>query len=253
MNYIGYHTVTVEGVDGLSITDSSFDHDGNFMDLEVDSPCSAACVGTDGEPVNVAYWNVTVDHNVWTNTRGTPYWIESEGPPGCIPQKNWTFTNNQLDPTTETDIVIQGSYNDTACPGDGTGLNISNNTGLYPDQSPCGGSIITENCPLLSIGDWGNVIIEGNHFSTWDGAPTYYPNTPNVPGAGVCGVAGATVKNNTFDNAYAAVVTDHCMFASGTATTGLTECGNTYWLTQPGPDSTGTTPPPDPKTDGACG
>ena len=228
------------------------------MDLEVDSNCTSNCnpiPGTttnqylaNGQPSGAAEWNIAVTDNTFANGGGGN-WVETQGPDACIPQKNWTFSGNTLDANTGWQVDISGSLADPTCASDSQGLVVSNNVAQSFGGSLCSASIGQpgQGCPSLSVGAWSDVSISGNSMNEPAGLPTYYPNTPWVNAIGLCGVAGATVTNNTFNNAYAAVVTYNCFQAPAGATSGLTACNNTYWLTQP---ILGV--PADPKVDATC-
>jgi len=76
---------------------------------------------------------------------------------------------------------------------------------------------------------------------------------------GLCSVAGATVTNNTFANAYSVWNDTRCFDASSPyASTEVTVCANTYGLTEPQPFVEGIeltaepAPAPAPLTDSSC-
>ncbi len=237
LSNIAYHGVTIEGVNGFDFTGNSVTQVGSFMDLEVDASCSPNCFDSSGNPVGAAQWNVTVQNNTFTDGTGG-LWIESEQS-ACVPQKNLTIEDNTLDATVSPDITLMGSWS-SACPFD-SGLTISGNVGTNP-ASPGSG-------PEWTIQDYANVLINNNTFLAFDGLSTYYANTPLFIWAGLCSVNGASVQNNVFNNAIAPLETTGCWnWAAGAPpSTGVSECGNTYWLTEP---ILGVAA--DPKTDAAC-
>jgi hypothetical protein len=223
LSNIAGHGVTVEGVNGFDFTGNHTTQLGLFMDLELDFICSPNCFGSNGNPGGAAQWNVTVQNNTFSDGTGG-LWIASEQS-ACIPQKNLTIEDNTLDSTVSPDITLMGSWS-TACPFD-SGLTISNNVATNP-ASPGSG-------PEWTIEDYANVLITNTTFLAFDGLPTYYPNTPVFIWAGLCSVNGASVQNNIFNNAAAPLETTSCwnLAAGAPPSSGIAECGNAYWLTEP--------------------
>ena len=250
MRNVGYHAVVPEGVNGLTISNNTFDSDGNFMDLEVDNTCGP-CYGTNGVPLGIAQWNVTVEGNTFTNFKSNGsggQWIEEEQSP-CVPAKNWLIKNNHLDSTVDVGIDLFGSAS-TSCALD-DGLQIVGNVATAPTSAT--GSIASPpGEPIWSISDWSNVAVSGNNIVADDGSPAYYPNTPWIAAVGFCGVSTASVSGNVFNNFYMPVLAPACFDVPSASSTGMAECGNTYWLTEPIAPLGDIAPPPGPRSDGTC-
>jgi hypothetical protein len=241
---IGYHTITPEGVNGLTISSNRFTNDGNFMDLEVDNNGDGNGAGT---PTGNAQWNITVENNTFTD--GSALSISStQGE--CIPQKNLVIEGNVLDATTQGIAIVLGGSESSSC-GQDSGLTIENNVSDGDAHSPCGGSVATPPaCSMIEIADYKDVTISGNYFTANDGEPEYdyYDNTIYVPCITFQGVADATVQDNTCNNAWDIWDSVNWQFQETDFTnTAIGDCGNTYWLTTPVDGAAA-----DPRSDGKC-
>ncbi len=250
---IGYHGLSLQGDDGFTFAHNTVQLVGNFIDLENDADCSAGTTGSTGagqscwnadgtpawSPTNQvsAQWDITISDNNFIQGIGG-VWIASEQA-ACVPQGNLTVIGNQLDSTVAPSIVLLGSNVQRArypqhCPATDSGLTIENNYSAA--AATPGGSIASPPAPaLLQIMDYSNVTVTGNNFLMYAGSTTYYPNTPYIPAVALCGVSGATVADNTFNNAWAPSVASGCFDAPSSlpADSAITTCGNAYWLTQP--------------------
>ncbi len=239
---IGYHTITPEGVNGLTISSNVFTSDRNFMDMEVDNNGAGNGAGT---PVGAAQWNVTVENNTFTD--GSPLWVTSmQG--SCIPQENVVIEGNVLDATSSGIMIVLGGSQSSSC-GQDSGLTIEDNVSYGAAGSPCGGSIAAgPACSMIEIDDYSDVTISGNYFSADDGDTNYYPNTVFVPCITFNGVSNAVVENNTCNNAWDVWDATHAQFPSSDyPNTAISDCGNTYWLTTPVDGARA-----DPKRDAPC-
>ena len=241
---IGYHTITPEGVNGLTISSNRFTHDGNFMDMEVDNNGDG---NGDGTPTGNAQWNITVKNNTFTD--GSALSISSvQGT--CIPQKNIVIEGNVLDATTSGIAIVLGGSESSSC-GQDSGLTIENNVSFGGGHSPCGGSIATPPaCSMIEIADYKDVTISGNFFTANDGAPqyNYYDNTIYVPCITFTGVSTARVEHNTCNNAWDIWDATQAQFPSSDyPNAAISDCGNTYWLTTPVNGAAAR-----PKSDGKC-
>ena len=187
---IGYHTITPEGVNGLTISSNRFTNDGNFMDMEVDNNGDGNGGGT---PTGNAQWNITVKNNTFTD--GSALSISSiQGM--CIPQKNVVIEGNVLDATSSGIVIVLGGSGSSSC-GQDSWLTIENNVSFGDAHSPCGGSVATPPaCSMIEIADYKNVTISGNYFTANDGEPryNYYDNTIYVPCITFTGVSTALVR-----------------------------------------------------------
>jgi hypothetical protein len=241
---IGYHTITPEGVNGLTISSNRLTHDGNFMDMEVDNNGNG---NGDGTPTGNAQWNITVKNNTFTD--GSALSVSSvQGT--CIPQKNLVIEGNVLDATTSGIAIVLGGSGSSSC-GQDSGLTIENNVSFGGGHSPCGGSIAAPPaCSMIEIADYKDVTISGNYFTANDGEPqyNYYDNTIYVPCITFTGVSTARVENNTCNNAWDIWDATQAQFPSSDyPNTAIGDCGNTYWLTTPVNGAAA-----NPKRDGKC-
>ena len=195
---IGYHTITPEGVNGLTIASNTFVHDKNFMDLEVDNDGLGNGAGT---PTGDGQWNITIENNTFSD--GAALWVSSiQGQ--CIPQKNIVIEGNVLDATSGGLDVVLGGSESSSC-GQDTGLTIEDNVSHGAARSPCGGSIASPPvCSMIEVDDYRDVTISGNYLTANDGDPqhNYYDNTIFVPCMTFNGVSTALVQDNTCNNAW---------------------------------------------------
>jgi hypothetical protein len=225
---VGYHTITPEGVNGLTISSNLFTNDGNFMDMEVDNSGYGNNFGT---PTGNAQWNIAIKNNTFTD--GSALSISSiQGT--CIPQKNLLIEGNKLDATTQGIVIVLGGSGSSSC-GQDSGLTIENNVSLGGAHSPCGGSVASPPaCSMIEVADYKDVTISGNYFTANDGEPqyNYFDNTIYVPCITFMGVSTAQVQNNTCNNAWDIWDATQAQFTSSDyPNTAISDCGNTYWLT----------------------
>ena len=253
---IGYHVLTLEGINGLHFRGNTVSGFSNFADLEVDSNCvytgpTSGCFDATGNPIGVAQWNVSITKNSFTNETGAGIWIESEQA-NCIPQKNLFIESNSLDSSVNGTIVLTGSG--STCPTDQNVI-IAENVSTGASHSPCGGSIATPPaCALIEVSNYSSVKISHNTVSAWDGQPGYFANTVWVPCVALGAVSYATVENNMCNNTYPTNIQVGLQFWPPDPTnSNVVTCGNTYGLTEPIADIGSTSPPaPAPVKDGPC-
>ncbi len=247
MSDIGYHTITPEGVNGLTIHDNHFTHDGNFMDMEVDTDGP----GDGSVPTGVGQWNVTVSGNTFSQGAGLD--IDSlQG--ACIPQRHVTIVDNVVEADGGGMALLLGGSESPSCERD-RGLTIYDNDSLSPRRSPCGASIESPpGCSMIEVADYSNVTIAANVFTAFDGTPTYFPNTISVPCITLQGVDAASITYNVCANAWDVWDTTNWQFeAAGFASTSVAPaCGNTYGLTHPVAPAGEAPPPAAPQHDAAC-
>jgi hypothetical protein len=247
MSYIGYHVFTPEGVNGLYIRNNQFTHAGNFMDMEVD----ANGPGNGSVPTGAAQWNVTVDRNTFGAGAGlTVYSLQGS----CIPQTNVTISHNLVQADGRGLSILLGGSGSSSC-GRDTNLRVEDNESLAPTSSPCGGSIVSgPNCSMIEVADYADVTISGNRFTAFDGTPTYFANTIYVPCITLQGVDTATIENNVCADSWDVWDTWYWQFQATAfpSTSGVTACGNVYWLTNPVAPAGGALPSADPRRDSAC-
>ena len=255
LSNIGYHALTLEGVNGLRFSGNLVSGFASFADLEVDNSCGASlnsgCYDSGGNPTSTAQWNVTISGNSFIDATSNANWIESEQG-SCIPQKNLSIESNWLDGSVDGTIVLNGSGGSCATDGNVT---IADNLSMAPSHSPCGGSIAAPPaCALIEITHYSGVTIAGNTLAAFDGNPGYFANTPYTPCIALGDVRGASVTWNTCNNTLPWVSSVGLQFPPADATnTGLMACGNTYGLTEPVADlGMAAPPPPDPVSDGPC-
>jgi len=247
MSYIGYHVITPEGVNGLYVLNNQFADDGNFMDMEVDANGS----GNASTPTGAAQWNVTVDGNTFSAGAGLK--VDSlQG--SCTPQTNVTISHNTVQADGSGFWVLLGGSESSSC-GRDTNLKIEDNNSLAPTSSPCGGSIVSgPNCSMIEVADYANVTITGNRFTAFDGTSTYFANTIYVPCITLQGVDTATIERNVCADAWDIWDTWYWQFQATDypTTSGVTSCGNVYWLTNPVAPAGSPLPSADPRYDSAC-
>lgn len=170
LDNIGYHGVTLEGVDGFNFTGNTVEHVGNFMDLEVDNggncgQTRSTCVGPTGAPVGYGEVDVNIIGNTFEHGDAS---IESTQ--ACVPVKDWTISHN-------TYISAAANYVLNA-PCEGlvgfdTGLTISDNSSdAGSAASPWyGGGVKTPRSAAQIITGWTNVSVTGNVFTYDDAQP----------------------------------------------------------------------------------
>jgi hypothetical protein len=248
MSYIGYHVITPEGVNGLRVVGNTFTHDGNFMDMEVDTNG----LGIGSPATGAAELNVTVAWNIFSAGAGLS--VDSlQG--ACIAQGNVKFVYNLVQADGSGISMLLGGSGSPWCGGRDSNLTVAGNVSLAPARSPCGGSPASPpaGCSMIEIADYSNVTILANQFTAYDGLPTYFPNTVFVPCITLQGVYTATIENNVCANAWDVWDTWYWQFQeTGFALSGVTSCGNTYWLTNPIAPAGGSAPAPDPLYDASC-
>jgi hypothetical protein len=108
---------------------------------------------------------------------------------------------------------------------------------------------------MIEVADYSNVTIANNQFQANDGMPSYFPNTIWVPCITLQGVLTATIEKNACNNAWDIWDTTSAQFKASefAPTSGVTECGNVYWLTEPVSPTDGSAPTPAmPKYDAPC-
>jgi hypothetical protein len=248
MSYVGYHVFTPEGVNGLQVLDNNFTHDGNFMDMEVDTNG----LGAGSPATGGAQLNVTVAGNTFSAGAGLS--IDSlQG--ACIPQGNVTIVYNLVQADGSGISMLLGGSESPWCGGRDSNLAVEANVSLAPAGSPCGGSPASPpaGCSMIEIADYSNVTIVGNQFTAFDGLPTYFPNTVYVPCITLQGVEGATIESNACANSWDVWDPWYWQFQeTGFPTSGVIACGNSYWLTNPIAPASGQLPNPAPRYDASC-
>jgi hypothetical protein len=260
MSNIGYHTFTLEGVNGLTIENNTFTSVTD-MDMEVDigqyGPPFNTCTDTaDQGLTGVAQCNISIIGNHFVSSQ---FGIESSSNGACIPHGNFKIENNTFTNGSSLALQIEGSQS-AACPRD-NGLTITGNT-VVPDSAIGGGaggwyscSITTAPCgAALDIADYQNVTIENNQFLMQAGNPGYGANTIYTRSLAFQGDANVTIKDNGFNNGWNVWSGSGAQWAhTEYPNVNITECGNAYWLTKPMPDDyTGTTPAASPQYDAPC-
>jgi hypothetical protein len=182
LNAIGYHGVTLEGVNGFTFAHNTVGNGGNFMDLEVDgyNCLQSTCVNSAGNPVGAGEVNV----NILDNTFDGGGWIESTQ--SCVPVKNWTIEGNTLDSANpySTFNAPCGTSKLPGMTGFATGLTVANNTdvGGYASDP-------------IDVQGWSNVAITGNIFIYESGWPGVYTTVSD----GITTAGSTTVTSATAD------------------------------------------------------
>lgn len=256
MSNIGYHAASLEGVNGITLSGDTFSGVGDFMDMEVD----VGGPGNGSTPTGVAQWNVTVEHN--TFTQGSRLNIYSNE--GCVPQRNVEVIDNTVTASGYGIEIELGGSGSSACGGPDTGFSMVGNSENSPGDSPCGGSVGSPpaGCAMVEVQDYKGVAIENNSLLATDGQTNYYANTLVTPCIGLSADSDVRIENNACNNAYdfgtgRVWANGFTQFPENDFPTGpVTECGNVWGLTEPVTVQTIPTvipaPPPAPVHDGAC-
>jgi hypothetical protein len=265
MSNIGYHAITPEGVNGLTIENNTFSSVTN-MDMEVDisqyGPPFDTCADTAAQGLTgAAQCNISIIGNHFVGSR---FGIVSSSNGACIPHGNFKIENNTFTNGSSLALQIEGSQS-AACPRD-DGLTITGNV-VTPDANFDGAATGWYSCSIaspslgtgpcgaaLDIADYQNVDIENNQFLMAAGNPNWYADTIYTESLSLQGDENVTIKNNGFNNGWnvwadAGFQWPHNEYQN----VNISECGNSYWLTMPMLNDKGNvTPPASPKYDAAC-
>ncbi|MGH9066019.1 MAG: right-handed parallel beta-helix repeat-containing protein [Acidimicrobiales bacterium] len=215
----GYHGVTIESADGATFSGDTFSNVAlDSVDLEYDD---YPTVFVNGSPTVAAEDNITFDHDIWSHDRGV-WMVSLQGQQ--VQENDWTITDNTLSDTGFS-VAITGN---AAVPN--TGLTITGNT-ADGAGAVYGGSIAQPGSGVsVILTHVRGVTVAHNNVTFGDGNPTYYPNHPWIAAVEVLGSNQVTIRDNAFTGAWSPLQVDLHNFQpfTGTASSGVTECGNTY-------------------------
>ena len=245
---IGYHGLTVESVNGLTINQTAWTNLGtDAMDFEVDDYPSGAPNPGSNIATFFAQDNILIENSTWTNF-GADWLASLQGQvKGCDPtpsnpingcasvqEQHVTLTGNTVNADSPLVQISGASF--TAVPATyyNLGLTITNNKfgSGYAAKPVYGGSIGNPNKPVgfaMAIYNVAGLVMTGNTFDVYDGTCdppssfSYFCETPYVSAADLAGVIYSTVEHNDFSGAY-----DILWPVDATAGNAFTECGNTY-------------------------
>lgn len=233
----GYTGLSVESVNGLSITGTTFENvQENAIDFEYDLYSSLIPAGTT-QARGAAQDNITIDKDIFkkwgvdwfASLQGQTNCTYPYGQKNCVPttggvqQQNVKLTNNTLSHGHALIQVLGTDPADTTAPYLNDGLTITGNTSSTATGSTNGGAI---NGPknvhfMATLENVENVDIENNTFPAYDGMPSYFPNTTYLGFLHTKNVTPVVVKTNMLPGASS-------VLTNGTHTATVTECGNTY-------------------------
>lgn len=265
---IGYHVFVPEGVNGWNILNNTFSNESNFMDLEIDNnygpPYNNCNQGPAQGLTGNAMCNITIQGNTFLNASAG---ITSVSNGTCIPFGNMIIKNNTFDNSSTASqgnfsIDVMGSDSNLCPRSDNLQIDhnvVNTNWPTNYDwgstsigaKSPCGGT----SCAPIEVSAFTNVVITNNVFLTNAGSSLGFGATPVLQCISFQGVGTASLKSNTCANAATFGYTGAFWFMdrSGFPNTNISECGNTYGLTNPiFAERTGTTPAAAPLHDTPC-
>ena len=244
----GYHGLTVESVNGLTVNNSTFTNMGvDAIDMEYDVYSTA--FDAQGNPLQAAQDNVSITNDTWTNFQDD--WFASiQGQSPGVQQDNVLLSNNTLD--ANSPLIQDVGTNPAITPTQyqNRGLIVTLNKNLMPAIGTSGASIADPNpghVSAMQIQGVVNANISGNIFPVFDGLPDYFANTPYISVLQAYENPNLIVRSNSFVGAYS-------ILQAGSAANTVTECGNGYGvigLQGDGACPTTTTPtatPPTPTT-----
>ena len=218
----GYHGLTVESVNGLTVNNSTFTNMGvDAIDMEYDVYSTA--FDAQGNPLQAAEDNVSITNDTWTNFRDV--WFASiQGQSPGVQQDNVLLSNNTLD--AHSPLIEDIGTNPAITPTQyqNRGLIVTLNKNLQPAIGTTGASIADPNpghVAAMQIQGVVNANISGNTFPLYDGDTNYFANTPYISVLQAYENPNLIVRSNNFVGAYN-------ILQAGSAANTVTECGNGY-------------------------
>jgi hypothetical protein len=218
----GYHGLTVESVNGLTVNNSTFTNMGvDAIDMEYDVYSTA--FDAQGNPLQAAQDNVSITNDTWTNFQDD--WFASiQGQSPGVQQDNVVLSNNTLDANSPLIQDIGTNPAITPAQYQNRGLTVTLNKNLMPAIGTSGASIADPNpghVAAMQIQGVVNANISGNTFPLFDGLPDYFANTPYISVLQAYENPNLIVRSNSFVGAYN-------ILQAGSAANTVTECGNEY-------------------------
>jgi hypothetical protein len=224
----GYHGVTVESVNGLTLSGDTFQNVGaDAFDLEYDTYSTPFLWG-------IPYWaaedNITISKDVFIGWGGD--WFASiQGQVPGVQEQHVTITGNLLIGSAPLFEVNGTDFSKTQQQSYNLWLTVTHNT-LWGAATPVHGGSITTQYPgngAMYFQSVAALDLENNTFGMFDGtcdppaSYTYYCNTPYMAALDLQQAIFTTIKNNSFSGALGVLNP-----SSSGYTTYLSTCGNKY-------------------------
>jgi hypothetical protein len=218
----GYHGLTVESVNGLTIEHDTFTNMGvDAIDMEYDN--YSTTFDANGNPQEAAEDNVMIANDYWANFNDD--WISSlQGQSPGVQEDNVTLTHNRIDAKSPLVQIVGTNPYLTSAKYWNRGLTITDNRGLQVALPTTGASIVDPpgNVAAMQIQGVVGVTISNNKLPLFDGTTTYYRNTPYIAVLQAYEDQRFIFEGNTFSGAY-----DLLQAGSG-GNSVVVECGNHY-------------------------
>jgi mannan endo-1,4-beta-mannosidase len=219
--YAGYHGLTVESVNGLTVNNSTFTNMGvDAMDFEYDVYSTA--FDASGQPTQAAEDNVTISNTTWANF-SYDWFASIQGQSPGVQEDNIVLYHNTIDAHSPLVEVVGTNPATTPTEYQNSGLTIVGNKGLQTALPTLGGSIADPpgNVAAMTIQGVVNVNISNNSLPLYDGEPGYFENTPYISVLQTFENPNLIIGSNSFAGAY-----NLLQLGSGANT--VAECGNIY-------------------------
>ena len=225
----GYHGLTVESVDGLTVSHDTFNGIGvDAMDFEYDDYSTP--FNPDGTPYWAAQDNVTISNNTWENWNGSDWFASVQGQVPGVQEKDLTITDNYLrgnGPMFE--VVGTNPY----APG-ATGLDADwTITGNKFAAGDYGAPYRGGNSVAAQLYDIEGLTLENNVFPLCDGLyeepePAVDCGTPDEYVFDLDVIVDGLIRYNDFEGAVGVVIPQ----PYDTYLINTSECGNLYDVDQ---------------------
>ena len=224
----GYHGLTVESVDGLTVSDDTFNDIGeDAMDFEYDDYSTP--FNPDGTPFWAAEDNVTIADNLWENWGGD--WFASiQGQLPGVQEENLTLEDNQLRGDSSIFEVVGTNPYSAGATGLDSDWTITGNkfdVGYYGKPYRGGDSVAGQ------LYDIDGLTLESNQFPLCEGQyevpqPASDCGAPDEYVFDLDVIVNGTIRYNGFEGAIGVVIPQ----PYDTYLIGTSECGNLYGVDQ---------------------
>lgn len=211
-NLAGYHDLTVESVDGLTVNNCAFVGGNTAIDFEYDS--YSTVFSPSGQAQQAAQDNVKITNDKWSGFAND--WFASlQGQLPGVQQQNVTLSGNTIDAPSPL-IEVTGT-NPYLTPKQywNEGLTVTNNHGLQPAISTHGGGAPGTEA-TMQIQAVVGLSITNNTL------PLDQPNAPYLSVLQAFENQNMTITGNQFPGAF------DVLEADSAANTPMTVCGNTF-------------------------